>query len=190
MPKGVKAVALFFATLVAAGCSQPVSIASVTVSLDQTRLEIILSSCNAELGVSVNESPDAVTVVIDDSARQPVELAGTDCQDLYIHQMEDALGTRPVVNDATGDRIDVQASLSEEELDWPYDKSRVSQAQYEQALDDVVGCVMENDPDVSAWVEQQLNWKWWSWEKEPNADGTVSSSAIQPCEQLHLDPVR
>ena len=66
----------------------------------------------------------------------------------------------------------------------------MSEAEYEQALSDMVDCIMENDLDATAWVEQQLNWKWWSWTKEPDANGTVSSPAIQPCEQLHLDPIR
>ncbi len=187
MYKRFVAIALVTAT-VAGACSQPVSIVQVTLSGDETRLEIVFDSCNAPLDVDVTESADAVTISVDRIDREL--LSGDDCQDVRIHQLSAALGDRPVVDGATGAPINVLDSPSADESTWPYDTSRLSREEYEAALDDMVDCLMEHDPQVTAWVFQSLDYKWYSWSKEPDANGMVSTTALEPCEQEHLAPLK
>lgn len=52
------------ATIVAGGCSQPVSIAQIAVSGDETRLGIVFDSCNASLDVDIAESDEAVATSV------------------------------------------------------------------------------------------------------------------------------
>ena len=174
--------------VVAGACSQPVPIAQVTLSGDETRLEIIFDSCNAPLDVDVTASDEAVTISVGRIDREL--FSGDDCQDLRIHQLSAALADRPVIDDATGAPISVLSSPSADETTWPYDTSRFSQTEYEAALDDMVSCIMERDPQVTAWVFQSLDYKWYSWSKEPDANGTVSTTALDPCEQEHLAPLK
>ncbi len=175
------------ATMVACGNSQPVSIVQVTVSGDETRLEIVVDSCNASLDVDVAESDEAVAISVSRIDRDL--FSGGDCQDLRILQLGGVLAGRPVIDGATGTPISVLSSPSADESLWPYDTSRFSEAEYEAALDDMVSCLMERDPKVTAWVFQSLDYKSYSWDKEPNAIGTVSTEALEPCIQEHLAPL-
>lgn len=162
--------------VVAGACSEPVLIAQVTLSGDGTRLEIIFDSCNAPLDVDVTESDEAVTISVGRIDREL--LSRNDCQDLRIHQLSSVLADRPVIDGATGALISVLSSLSADESLWPYDSSRFSEEGYEAALDDMVSCFMRRDPQVTAWVFHSLDYKWYSWSKEPDANGTVSTTAL------------
>lgn len=174
-------------TIVAGGCSQPVSIVQVTLSGDETRLEIIFDSCNAPLDVDVDESDEAVTI---SAGRIDRDLFfGQTCQDFRIHQLGGVLANRLVIDGATGAPISVLSSLSADESLWPYDTSRFSETEYDAALDGMVNCLMERDPQVTAWVFQSLDYKSYSWDKEPDAIGTVSTDALEPCTQEHLSPL-
>lgn len=94
-----------------------------------------------------------------------------------------------MIDGATGATISVLSSLSADESLWPYDTSRVSEEEYEAALNDMVNCLMERDPQVTAWVFQSLDYKSYSWDKEPDSNGTVSTNALEPCTQEHLAPI-
>jgi len=75
-------------------------------------LDVIIDTCNADLEVDVDESPDSITIV---ARRKDGNLFGTgdDCQDAVRVQLEDEVGTRkiwtanerelPVITTATAD---------------------------------------------------------------------------------------
>lgn len=76
-----------------------------------------------------------------------------------------------------------------EQVEWPYDRARVSYGQYVKALHDMVECLETNDPGVDAWVAQDLNWKTYRWSKSSDHDGNTSVPALEPCERKHLAPL-
>lgn len=170
------------------GCSQSVSVVQVTASLDQTRLEIIFDSCNVSLDVDITESNDAVTISATQTDLQLI--GGGACQDLRVHELSQALADRPVVDGATGVPINVLTSGATDDLAWPYDRSFFSEKEYEEALTDMVSCLEQEDSALTAWVEQQLDWKWYSWEKPPEANGTASTPAVELCEERYLVPLQ
>ena len=170
-----------------AGCTAPVAIQRVTVSADQMRLEVIVNTCNADVQPMVEETGDAVSITIIDN-RPRFETGHDDCQDSFIVPLDEPLGGRAIVGNSAGDEIEVQLEPVNE-LSWPYDRSRFTEAQYNAALDAMVKCLMTEDPEVTAWVEQGLDWKVWGFSKPVDENGTMTMFATQGCQAKHLDPL-
>jgi hypothetical protein len=163
-------------------------VAEASLSLDGQRLELIVDSCNAEIETSVEETSDTVEVSVVRSDGSTLQLAGGSCQDLTLIELNRRLGNRVVVDEATGSTVEV-ARPNREQVEWPYDQDRVSNAQYVEALHDMVECLETRDPQMDAWVAQDLNWKTYRWSKPPDAEGNMSVPALEPCMRKHLAPL-
>ncbi len=116
--------------------------------------------------------------------------AERDCQDLALVELDQPLGDRTLIDNADGQEIAVTQPGVDDKLEWPYDQQRVSEAEYEAALEAMVECVEQRDPAVTAWVRQDLNFKTYAWSKPSDAQGNMSAEALGVCEQEHLKPLR
>ncbi|MEN8235196.1 MAG: hypothetical protein ABFR89_09775 [Actinomycetota bacterium] len=174
--------------LLLSGCgSADVSIRSAEVSDDDTRLGLALNSCNADLRVGVAEQDDQVVILASDEQAPLIRLSGNDCLDGYVVQLSDPLGDREVVDGTDGSIVSVMRVPPEGKVPWPYDRDRVTEAEYLAALDDMVACLSTTDPELDAWVYQGLDWKTYRWHKEPDEQGNLSRPpALDICHEEHL----
>lgn len=176
-------------SLVVAGCAAPdVPIIEATRSLDGERVELLLDSCNDQVEVRVQEGDDRVEVAVTRPGGSRLDLAGGDCQDRRIVELDEGLGSRTLVDEARGGPVEV-ARPDEQRVQWPYDRSRVSEAQYVRSLRAMVECLETRDPQVEAWVAQGLNWKTYRWSKPADEEGNTRMPALRPCRQEHLEPL-
>lgn len=178
---------MVLAALLQTGCSHTVPIADAQVSIDGERLELILDSCNADLTHALSENAEEVAIAVERSKPLSTLFASGDCQDALLVQLDEPLGDRRVVDVGTGREIAVSDSAG---VTWPYDRGRVSEDEYEAALERMVACLEERDPQVSARIEQGLNWAVYEWSKPADDEGNVSTDAPEPCESEHLEPLR
>jgi len=171
------------------GCTEPPQVQSAQLSLDGTRIALSFATCNKIDAVEVEETADTVTVT-PNGAHSRFETMRLDCLDGAIAQLEEPLGDRTLFNSATNTAVPVMPSLSRDEIAWPYDMDRFTVEQYEEALDEFLTCVEAEDPEVEAWVTQDLNAKFWDFHKEPDATGNVEVPALAVCDERFLAPLR
>ena len=180
------------------GISQIVSAQS---SIDGYRLQLVLTSCNASIGVDIVEGPDTVEVTATDLDAPTLLPGGGDCQDDRIVELNQPLDQRKVIDGNTDTVVDVQPSSAASHSEWPYDRERFTESQYEDALAATVLCLEAGDATIDAYVYQALDWKTYRWEKKPNeqnggkepaelVDELPTSDVIEPCELEHLEPLR
>jgi hypothetical protein len=167
----------------------PVDVTEAEVSLDGDRLALVLASCHADLQIDVREATDSVSVTVTRSDRDL--LAGDDCQDIVYVELDQALGSRELRDARNDTTVATRQPAAIGEQHWPFDRSRVSEAEYDAALRAMVECLEQGDPDVSAYIVQLLDWKTYEWTKPP-VDGTISidDELLDGCERAHLEPLR
>ncbi len=159
-------------------------------SLDDTRIELVLASCNAALVVDVIESSDDVVVTVSDADAPLIRTSGEDCLDIYVVHLDEPLGGRTLVDGTTDSVVSVVKPLSDLGMSWPYDRNRVTEEQYLAALDAMVVCLETEDSEIDAWVHQALDWKTYRWDKEPDEQGYLSRPpALDICHEKHLRPL-
>lgn len=70
-------------------------VAEVQVLEGGAALDVIVDTCNAELSVDVDESPDRIEIRV---SRDDLDLFGSDdCQDVVRVQLDEPVGTRTIV---------------------------------------------------------------------------------------------
>ncbi len=173
--------------LVLTGVTADVAAVEAQASVTGDRIRLLLDSCNADLDIQVAESPSQVRVTV----RRPdvVRFGGDDCQDIAILTLDEPLASRELV-DASGTSVWVSTAVPGEgdEPDWPWDRDRFTVDDYNAALQAMVQCLQTEDPEMTAWVTEDLNWDTFAWDKAP-VNGTVSAPAIETCRTQHLDPL-
>ncbi len=173
--------------LVLTGCAADAAVREAHASVTGDRIRLLLDSCNADLDIQVAESPSQVRVTV----RRPdvVRFGGGDCQDIAILTLDAPLASRELV-DATGTTLPVSTAVpgQGDEADWPWDRDRFTVDDYNAALQAMVQCLETEDPDMTAWVTEDLNWDTYAWDKAP-VNGNVSAPAIETCQTRHLDPL-
>ena len=181
------AVATAVLATLAAGCSAAVPVDEAQVSLDGRRLELLLDACNADTQVRVDESADQVALRASRDDVISSRLGSGDCQDVAYVDLASPLGDRAVV-DRSEDR---QLPVSMPQPAWPYDRERITPSEYEAALQDLVRCLEQRDPQITAEVVRGLNFPTYDWTKPADEEGTVEveANAIEACEREHLDPL-
>jgi hypothetical protein len=167
------------------GCTADVAIVEAQASVNGDRIRLLLDSCNADLDIRVAESPSQVRVTV----RRPdvLRFGGDDCQDIAILTLDAPLASRELV-DATGMIVPVSTAVPGQggEPDWPWDRDRFTVDDYNAALQAMVQCLEAEDPDMTAWVTEDLNWDTYAWDKAP-VNGNVAAPAIETCRTRHLD---
>lgn len=176
------------ATLALGGCSNAVEATRAEVSIDGTNVAVSFASCNEVESATAEESEKQVTITATPE-RQTRGSAGDDCEDRVVVTLAEPLGDRMLVNGGTGAEISIDDSASEQDPVFPYASERVSQAEYEAALEDMVECLETEDPAIDAWVTQELNWKTWDFHKESDSEGNMSAPAIAICSERILEPL-
>lgn len=174
-----------------AACSlfNRVEIESAQQSLDGTRLALVFMTCNSVTSATVEERDDVVRVF--PQRLEASESGGeTDCLDEVVVQLAQPLGDRAVVNDSSGNTVDVAQSPPADALDWPYDRTLATSAEYERALERMVDCLEDADPHLTARVVPGLNWNSWSFDKAPDHEGNLEVPAIEECDATTLAPLR
>jgi hypothetical protein len=191
MGAAITLVVVVVAAILLVARSARVSITEARVSLDGRRLELILGFCNADIHVDLDESADAVVVDVTRSDAASAWLASGDCEDLAYVNLNEPLGSRPLRDASRNTTVAVSQPVPGEgdEPDWPYDRSRVSEAEYSAAVQAVVMCLERLDPDVTAWVVPGLNWPYYDFTKPP-VNGNMTVDVIDDCEQEHLETLR
>lgn len=171
-----------------AGCSGEVTVRAADSSIDGERVRLLLDSCNADLDFRVAQSPTQVQVTV--SRPDVFRQADNDCQDIEFINLDDPLGSRDLVDTSTGATLPVGTPVPGrgDEPDWPWDRDRFTAQDYNGALQAMVECLEDEDPDMTAWVTQALNWDTYDWDKEP-VDGRVSVPALETCQARHLEPL-
>ena len=173
--------------LVLTGCAADVAVREAQASVTGDRLRLLLDSCNADLDIQVAESPSQVRVTV----RRPdvLRLSGNDCLDIAILTLDAPLASRVLV-DATGTTLPVSTAVpgQGDEPDWPWDRDRFTVDDYNAALQSMVQCLETEDPDMTAWATEDLNWDTFAWDKAP-VNGNVSAPALETCRMRHLDPL-
>jgi hypothetical protein len=169
----------------ATGCTAAVPIAEAHVSLDGRRLELLLDACNADTQLHVDASADAVAVQARRDDVVAARIASGHCQDIAYVDLERPLGDRPVVDRSHDRRLPV----SRPQPAWPYDRERVTPAEYRAALRDLVRCLERRDPQITARIVRGSNFLTYDWTKPADEEGTVESDAIAVCQREHLDPL-
>ena len=178
------------AVLVGGCSSSAVAIRSATVSRDDTRLRLSLSSCNARLTLEVVESQDEVVVAFSSDPASHFGLADDSCDDLIVIQLDEPLRDRRLIDGTTGAVVDVLGPVPNEAVRWPYDRTRFGEQEYLDALGDMVACLEASDSEMEAWIHQELDWKTYHWHKEPDEDGNVEAGpALEECKLAHLSPL-
>jgi hypothetical protein len=173
--------------LVLTGCTADVAVVGAQASVAGDRIRLLLDSCNADLDIQVEESPSQVRVTV----RRPdvVRFGGDDCQDIAILTLDAPLASRELV-DASGTSVSVSTAVPGQggEADWPWDRDRFTVDDYNAALQAMVQCLGTEDPEMTAWVTEDLNWDTFAWDKAP-VNGNVPAPAIETCRTRHLDPL-
>jgi hypothetical protein len=168
----------------ATGCTAAVPIAEGQVSLDGRRLELLLDACNADTQLQVDDSADMVAVQVRRHDVVTSRIASGACQDIAYVDLERPLGDRPVVDRSHDRRLPV----SRPQPAWPYDRERVTPAEYRAALRDLVRCLERRDPQITARIVRGLNFLTYDW-TTADEEGTVEADAIAVCQREHLDPL-
>ena len=170
--------------ILAAGCTAAVPVIEARSSLDGRRLELLLDACNAETELRVDESANDVAVQV---RRHRVIVASGACQDAAYVNLERPLDSRPIIDRSDDRRVPV----STPQPVWPYDRERVTPAEYGAALEAVVHCLERRDPEITAKVVPGLNYPSYDWTKPADEQGVVEdeANAIEVCEREHLDPL-
>lgn len=171
--------------------SSDVSIMSAIVSQDDTRIQLDLAACNIEFVVDVTETQDEVIVSVSDAAAPLIVLGRLDCDDSYILELDSAFAGRKLVDGTSGSPVSVSRPLPAALLPWPYDRDKFTEAEYLKALEAMVACIEATDPEMDAWVFQDLDWITYRWHKEPDERGnTVVGPALETCRREHLEPLQ
>jgi hypothetical protein len=174
----------------ATGCTAAVPIAEGHVSLDGRRLELLLDACNADTQLQVDDSADMVAVQVRRHDVVTSRIASGACQDIAYVDLERPLGDRPVVDRSDDRRLPVSRPQpgTGTQPPWPYDRERVTPAEYRAALRDLVRCLERRDPQITARIVRGLNLLTYDW-TTADEEGTVEADAIEVCEREHLDPL-
>lgn len=174
--------------LMLSGCSSSsVEIRSAVASQDDTRVEVALTSCNADLVVDVTEDDEEVIVSVSDADAPLLRTGGDACDDHYVVQFERPLGGRDLVDGTTGQIVPILRPPPDSRPPYPYDRVRVTETDYLEALDAMVSCLEALDPELDAWVHQALDWATYRWHKEPDNQGNLARPpALDICHEKHL----
>lgn len=181
------AVLLAFGPLLLSSCAVTPDITEAYLSVDEMRLEVGFNYCGEVPSVTVRETPTSVSLSIGTVSKSP--FSGTDCLESVIIELGAPLNQRVVTLGVDGEPISLIRTTPDDVLPQ-YDDSRFTEQEWEAALDSMVRCMEAEDEEVEAEVIQQLNWKWFSWDKPADSQGTVSTDSLEPCEMRHLVPLQ
>lgn len=125
----------------------------------------------------------------DGAAPRSPRLSGDDRLDIANITLDTPLASRDPV-DATGATLSVSTAApgQGDEPDWPWDRNRFTAGDYYAALQAIVRCLEPEDPDMTAWVTEDLKWDTCAWDKAP-VNGNFLAPAIETCRTRHLDPL-
>lgn len=171
---------LVLAILVSA-CSNQVAIQEVVTNGDATTLNLGLASCGGTYQVDVAETSDSVTVKVRDQ-RSPVSFGGDDCQDNWTIDLSEPLGERQLIDASQGEPVSVRYE--------PWNQVRYSEEEFRTALEKVVECILEADPDLAASVVNGANGPELRVEPYDVPDGESRTDPTYDCSQTHLEPLR
>lgn len=94
------------ALLMLAGCgADEPAVVTVYGDPESTRLEVSVDTCNRNPVVTVEETSDEVHLTV--AADEPSGDGVDDCMDGAVVSLDAPLGDRTVVDDSTGERVDV-----------------------------------------------------------------------------------
>ena len=104
MQKYSPLVALAFVVLITAGCSEGrASLDEAYIRDDERVLEVIVSTCQADLTTDVEETPSQVVITV--TAKN--DNANLDCQDPVLITLSEPLGDRTLIDGSTDRAVDV-----------------------------------------------------------------------------------
>lgn len=94
----------FVLVLALAACSDDDLDLTVIGSPGSTELEVGMDTCGADPTVTAEETSTEVRLIVDVDAE-----AGNDCRDAVIVELDEELGNRIVIDDASGDELKVRS---------------------------------------------------------------------------------
>lgn len=163
-------------------CSRAVSIDDAVASGDGLDVTFSILACLGDHEIEHIEGPETVVVrVIDRSLRSP--FGGGDCLDGGSIRLEQPLGERPLVDDRTGDVVEVRYE--------PWNQYRFTEAEYRAGVEAAVACVLEADPTVDARVVERTEGPYPEVNIPDLPDGgSFDGRFIGDCIDEHIEPLR
>lgn len=171
---------LVLAILVSA-CSNQVVIQEVVANGDGTTLNLGLASCGGTYEVDVVETTEYVKVRVQDQ-RSPISFGGDDCTDVWTVDLTEPLGEREVIDASNGEPAVV--------IYEPWNQVQYSEGEFRTALENVVECILEADPELEASVVDGANGPELRVEPYDLPDGESRMDPTFECSQTYLEPLR
>ena len=175
---------------VAACTTSDLVIEDATLSQDQMRLRLTVQSCNAELVADVTESADDIVVVVSDAGSPFLNTGDETCQDTIIVTLAAPFASRGLIDGGSGESVSVTRPPPDTGPPWPYDRSRFTEADFVAALEAMVACIEDADPQMDAWIDQDLDWKVVRWAKPTDEPSNVEEVRVyEACLVEHVGPL-
>jgi hypothetical protein len=174
------AAVLVLAILISA-CSNQVVIQEAVANGDGTTLNLALASCGGTYQVDAVETTEFVKVRVQDQ-RSPISFGGNDCQDTWTIDLSEPLGERDLIDASNGEPVVVRYE--------PWNQILYSEEEFRTAVENVVACILEADPELEASVVDGVNGPELRVEPYDVPDGESRMDPTSDCSQTHLEPLR
>ncbi|HET7847277.1 MAG TPA: hypothetical protein VFL72_07260 [Acidimicrobiia bacterium] len=172
--------AVVLAVLMSA-CSNQVVIQEVLANGDGTTLNLGLASCGGTYEVDVVEAADSVQIRVQDQ-RSPISFGGDDCSDVWTVDLAEPLGGRDLIDASNGEPLAVSYE--------PWNQVLYSEDEFRTALEKVVACILEVEPELEASVVDGANGPELRVEPYDLPDGESRMDPTFECWQQHVEPLR